>query len=112
MPALVAGIHVLIASAVKAWMAGTRPGHDGRTICISTHPALAVEPGTLNRAEGRQVRCTRVSGSTIKSPTASRGALNNKARLAWGFGFAVRQQSARHWCGGRDMRVGLNYQFR
>jgi len=30
MPALVAGIHVLLFSDVaKTWMAGTKPGHDG-----------------------------------------------------------------------------------
>jgi len=28
MPALVAGIHVSIFLAAKAWMAGTTPGHD------------------------------------------------------------------------------------
>src|SRR5216683_4127150 len=29
MPALVAGIHVLLFDAAKTWMAGTKPGHDG-----------------------------------------------------------------------------------
>jgi hypothetical protein len=28
MPALVAGIHDLLGDGRKAWMAGTRPGHD------------------------------------------------------------------------------------
>jgi hypothetical protein len=29
MPALVAGIHVLLPCRPKTWMAGTTPGHDG-----------------------------------------------------------------------------------
>jgi hypothetical protein len=28
MPALVAGIHVLISDTAKSWMTGTKPGHD------------------------------------------------------------------------------------
>jgi len=40
MPALVAGIHVLLTTAqAKRWMAGTRPGHDG------------AGPGSARRAE-------------------------------------------------------------
>jgi hypothetical protein len=29
MPALVAGIHVLVPDTAKTWMAGTKSGHDG-----------------------------------------------------------------------------------
>jgi hypothetical protein len=32
MPALVAGIHVLLYDAAKTWMAGTKPGHDGQRV--------------------------------------------------------------------------------
>jgi hypothetical protein len=36
MPALVAGIHVLISDAAEdAWMAGTKPGHDGGWVIAS-----------------------------------------------------------------------------
>jgi hypothetical protein len=32
MPGLVPGIHVLAARAKQTWMAGTKPGHDERTV--------------------------------------------------------------------------------
>jgi len=35
MPALVAGIHVLLFDAAKTWMAGTKPGHDGERVTAS-----------------------------------------------------------------------------
>jgi len=41
MPALVAGIHVLIASAVQGVDGRVKPGHDARTVCSSIHPGLA-----------------------------------------------------------------------
>jgi hypothetical protein len=39
MPGLVSGIHVFLAA--KTWMAGTKPGHDGREVGLVHRPQYA-----------------------------------------------------------------------
>jgi hypothetical protein len=44
MPALVAGIHVFgAASALKTWMAGTGPGHDGDIYAFSDYAEQSLD---------------------------------------------------------------------
>ena len=51
MPALVAGIHVLLVDAAKTWMAGAKPGHDGgrvtATVRWSNREWMGVQRGAL-----------------------------------------------------------------
>jgi hypothetical protein len=45
MPALAAGIHVLLPSAgTKTWMAGTKPGHDVERLLDTARIYFAFEP--------------------------------------------------------------------
>src|SRR5687768_165454 len=86
MPALVAGIHVLLLAAIKTWMAGTSPAMtSGEHGAISPDHVLALLSG-LSRpsaaAAGVSLRRAAARGSTHIDPAARRAWLRrNVGRL-------------------------------